>query len=461
MNDPARPTAPEPSSLYAAHQKIYPREVAGRFDRLRRLAVWGLLGLFYLLPWISWGGRQSVLFDLPARKFYVFGLVFWPQDFFYLTWLLVIAGLALFFFTALAGRLWCGYACPQTVWTEVFLRVEYWFEGDRNRRMRLDRGPWTREKLLRKGGKHLVWVLLALWTGFTFVGFFTPVRELGPMVLTLSTGPWETFWILFYGAATWGNAGFLREQVCLYMCPYARFQSAMFDRDTLIIAYDPGRGEPRGSRPRRADPRAAGLGDCIDCRACVQACPTGIDIREGLQYECIACAACVDACDAVMDRMSYPRGLIRYTSQQALEGQGTHVIRLRMLVYGALLGLLVAGFLVSLALRTPVGLDLMRDRNALYRTLPDGSIENVYLLRIVNKDTRAHTYRLSAEGLPGIVIETDAAEHRVGSGEVYSVAARVRVPATTARGSQPIRVQAQAVDDPRLTAVHEARFLAP
>jgi len=461
VSGPAGPVAAEPTSLYAAQQKIYPREVDGRFDRLRRLAVWLLLGLFYLLPWLPWAGRQSVLFDLPARKFYVFGLVFWPQDFFYLTWLLVIAGVSLFFCTALAGRLWCGYACPQTVWTEVFLRVEYWFEGDRHRRIRLDRGPWTRGKILRKAGKHTAWIVLALWTGLTFVGFFTPIRQLGAEVLALATGPWESFWILFYGAATWGNAGFLREQVCVYMCPYARFQSAMFDRDTLIIAYDPARGEPRGSRARRADPRAAGLGDCIDCRACVQACPTGIDIRNGLQYECIACAACVDACDSVMDRMGYARGLIRYTSQQALEGRGTHVIRPRMLVYGALLGLLIAGFFVSLALRTPVGLDLMRDRNALYRTLPGGRIENVYLVRIVNKDTRRHRYVLQAAGLPGIVLDTDAREHVVGPGDVYSVAARVRVPAAAAHGSQLIRVQVRAVDEPRFAVEREARFLGP
>jgi cytochrome c oxidase accessory protein FixG len=461
VNSPADQKTPEPTSLYEAHKKIYPREVDGRFDRLRRIAVWALLGIFYLLPWIPWDGRQSVLFDLPARKFYVFGVVFWPQDFFYLTWLLIIAGLSLFFFTALAGRLWCGYACPQTVWTEVFLRVERWFEGDRNRRIKLDRGPWTAEKAWRKGGKHAAWVLLALWTGFTFVGFFTPIQELAGKILTLSTGPWETFWVLFYSLATWGNAGFLREQVCKYMCPYARFQSAMFDRDTLIIAYDTGRGEPRGPRARSADPRAAGLGDCVDCKACVQVCPTGIDIRNGLQYECIACAACIDACDDVMEKMSYPKGLIRYTSQKALEGRESHVVRPRMIVYGTLLGLLIIGFFVSISLRTPVGLDVMRDRNALYRPLADGGIENVYLLRILNKDTRPHRYVLSASGLPGIAIDTDAPEHLVGPGEVYSLAARVRVPAGTVAGSQQIRVEVAAVDDPSLAAGRDTRFLAP
>ena len=459
MNAPAAQDAP--TSFYEAHKKIYPREIDGRFQRLRNLAVWVLLGLYYLLPWIPWDGRQSVLFDLPARKFYVFGLVFWPQDFFYLTWLLIILGLSLFFFTALAGRLWCGYACPQTVWTDVFMSIERRIEGDRNRRLKLDRGPWTGEKILRKGSKHVAWLLLALWTGFTFVGFFTPIQELATKVIGLSLGPWETFWVLFYSLATWGNAGFMREQVCKYMCPYARFQSAMFDRDTLIIAYDTGRGEPRGARARTADYRARGLGECIDCKACVQVCPTGIDIREGLQYECIACAACIDACDAVMDKMSYPRGLVRYTSQKGLEGGGSHVVRPRMIVYGGLLAALVVGFFVSISLRTPVGLDVMRDRNALYRKLPDGAIENVYLLRILNKDTAPHRYVLAAAGLPGIEIDTGLAEHRVGPGEVYSVAARVRVPAATAGGSHEIAIEVASSDAPGLKASRVARFLGP
>ncbi|HSF79275.1 MAG TPA: cytochrome c oxidase accessory protein CcoG [Steroidobacteraceae bacterium] len=459
MNAPAAQDAP--TSFYEAHKKIYPREIGGRFQRLRNLAVWVLLGLYYLLPWIPWDGRQSVLFDLPARKFYVFGLVFWPQDFFYLTWLLIILGLSLFFFTALAGRLWCGYACPQTVWTDVFMSIERRIEGDRNRRLKLDRGPWTGEKILRKGSKHVAWLLLALWTGFTFVGFFTPIQELATKVIGLSMGPWETFWVLFYSLATWGNAGFMREQVCKYMCPYARFQSAMFDRDTLIIAYDTGRGEPRGARARTADYRARGLGECIDCKACVQVCPTGIDIREGLQYECIACAACIDACDAVMDKMSYPRGLVRYTSQKGLEGGGSHMVRPRMIVYGGLLAALVVGFFVSISLRTPVGLDVMRDRNALYRKLPDGAIENVYLLRILNKDTAPHRYVLAAAGLPGIEIDTGLAEHRVGPGEVYSVAARVRVPAATAGGSHEIAIEVASSDAPGLKASRVARFLGP
>ncbi|MDX1606614.1 MAG: 4Fe-4S binding protein, partial [Candidatus Competibacterales bacterium] len=222
--------------LYQKRQKIYPREVHGLFARLRVAAVFLLLGLYYVMPWITWNGRQAVLFDLPARQFHLFGITFWPQDFFYLAALLAIAALSLFLFTALAGRLWCGYACPQTVWTETFMWIERMVEGDRPQQMKLDRSPWTARKFALKGGKHAIWILYALWTGFTFVGYFTPIRELAFKVAAFDTGPWETFWILFYSFATYGNAGWLREQVCLYMCPYARFQSAMFDKDTMIIS---------------------------------------------------------------------------------------------------------------------------------------------------------------------------------------------------------------------------------
>jgi len=274
------------------------------------------LGAFYGLAWVPWGNRQILLFDLPARRFHILWMTFYPQDFIYLALLLVMAAVSLLFFTALGGRLWCGYTCPQTLWTELFLWVERMTEGDRAKRIKLDKSPWNRDKLLRRGGKQVLWVGLALWTGFTFVGYFTPIRTLGSELLHLNLGSWETFWILFYGFATYGNAGFLREQVCLYMCPYARFQGAMFDRDTLIITYDQARGEPRGGRPRGIDPRSKGLGDCIDCTLCVQVCPTGIDIRDGLQYACIACGSCVDACDSVMDKMGYPRGLVRYTTEK-------------------------------------------------------------------------------------------------------------------------------------------------
>jgi cytochrome c oxidase accessory protein FixG len=453
----------QPDSYYEAHRKIYPREVAGRFQQLRVLAAWVLLGLFYLVPWLDWDGRQAVLFDLPERRFYVFGLVFWPQDFFYLTWLLIILGLSLFFFTALAGRLWCGYACPQTVWTEVFLWVERRFEGDRNRRIKLDAAPWHLDKLWRKAGKHLSWLLLAAWTGFTFVGFFVPVEALAMKLWTFTAGGWETFWVLFYGFATWGNAGFMREQVCKYMCPYARFQSAMFDHDTLVIAYDTRRGEPRGNRPRQADHRAAGLGDCIDCKACVQACPTGIDIRDGLQYECIACAACVDACDAVMDRMGYQKGLVRYTSERGLEGAAARILRPRVIVYACLLGLLTAGLATALLTRNPLGLEVLRDRNALYRTLSDGSIENVYTVRILNKDTEAHRMLIAAAGLPGLEMDdgTAGSGHSVAAGEARAVPVRVRLPAGAVHGSVAIEFTVTPADDPNRQVAHEARFLAP
>ena len=317
-------------SLYRKDPKVYPRDVKGTFASLRKLAMVALLGLYYLIPWINWAGHQAVLFDLPARKFYIFGLTFWPQDFIFLTMMLIIAGLSLFFVTAVAGRLWCGYACPQTVWTEAFLWIERLVEGDRNKRMKLDAAPWSGHKLLLKTLKQFLWIGFALWTGFTFVGFFTPIKELGAAVFTFQLGAWETFWLLFYSFATYGNAGILREQVCKYMCPYARFQSAMFDKDTLVIAYDEARGEPRGGRSKSVVPSEQGLGDCIGCTLCVQVCPTGIDIREGLQIECIACAACIDVCDQVMDKMDYKKGLISYTTEHRLSSEETHVFRPRI-----------------------------------------------------------------------------------------------------------------------------------
>jgi cytochrome c oxidase accessory protein FixG len=448
-------------ALYAAHQKIYPREAHGLFARLRVAAVLVLLGVFYLLPWLRWEGRQAVLFDLPARKFYIFGLIFWPQDFFFLSWLLIIAALSLFFFTTLAGRLWCGYACPQTVWTEAFVWMERLAEGNRAQQIRLDRGLWTANKIARKTAKQAMWLGFSAWTGFTFVGYFTPIATLAHELVTLALGPWELFWCVFYGFATYGNAGYLREQVCKYMCPYARFQSAMFDRDTLIISYDPARGEPRGARQRGTDRRVRGLGDCIDCMLCVQVCPTGIDIRQGLQYECIACAACIDACDAVMDRMSYPRGLIRYATQSSMESGSAHILRPRMLVYGSLLVALVIGFGVAVAMRNPVDIDVLRDRNVLYRTLDDGTIENVYTVRLINKDEREHRFRLSASGLPGLQLDTDRAEALVGASTTQAVPIRLRLAGAAPRGSSVVRIHATAIDDRRLMAESTARFISP
>jgi len=447
-------------SLYRKEPKIYPRQVTGRFARLRVVAVWVLLGLFYLLPWIRIAGKQSVLFDLPARKFYILGMTFWPQDFVYLALLLITAGLSLFFFTALAGRLWCGFACPQTVWTEVFIWIERWVEGDRQKRMKLDAAPWNAEKILRKSAKQFLWIVFAAWTGFTFVGFFTPIRELGANVLSLSLGPWETFWTIFYAFATYGNAGYLREQVCKYMCPYARFQSAMFDKDTLIISYDSERGEPRGGRRKSLDPQEAGLGDCINCTLCVQVCPTGIDIRDGLQYECIACAACIDVCDQVMDKMEYPRGLVRYTTEHSLKHKTGHVIRPRIIVYGLLLLVIISGTLWSMTHRVPLRADLIRDRNALYRELPGDVVENVYTLKITNMDNAPHRYDM-------LVLNNDSVDMdlsrplELGPEEVAGISVRLRLPKSAGQGVQHLDIQLQASDDPSIRKVIKAKAMMP
>ncbi len=449
-------------SLYAKREKIYPREVHGLFAMWRTIGVVALLGIYYGLPWFRWEGRQAVLLDLPARKFYIFGLTFWPQDFFYFAVLLIIAALSLFFFTALAGRLWCGYACPQSVWTDVFLRIERWIEGDRLRQMTLDTAPWSARKILVKGAKHTVWVLFAAYTGFTFVGYFTPITGLTEKITAFALGPWETFWIIFYSLATYGNAGWLREQVCIYMCPYARFQGAMFDNDTLIISYDPARGELRGSRRKSDDYKAKGLGECIDCTMCVQVCPTGIDIRGGLQYECIACAACVDVCNQVMEKMDYPKGLIRYTTENAVQGNPSHLLRPRVLVYTVvLLGLFsLMGF--GLSQRVPLELHAQRDRNTLYRETLDGLLENVYTLQIVNMDQKAHEYELSVSGINDMQLHKNRETITVPGGEVMEFPVWLRAdPQGLRRRSTAITFEVRATDDATLIAREEARFLGP
>ncbi|MBT8422809.1 MAG: cytochrome c oxidase accessory protein CcoG [Gammaproteobacteria bacterium] len=449
-------------SLYESAAKIHAREVDGLFDRLRHYSTVILLGVYYLTPWLMWDDRQAILFDLPARRFYIFGLTFWPQDFFYMAWLLIIAGVALFFFTALAGRLWCGYACPQTVWTNAYVWMERITEGNRSRRVKLDKAPWNREKVLRKGAKQFLWITFSLWTGFTFVGYFTPILELAREVVTLTTGPWETFWVLFYSFATYGNAGIMREQVCKYMCPYARFQSAMFDDDTLVVSYDTARGEPRGSRRRSEAREERGLGDCIDCTLCVQVCPTGIDIREGLQYECIACAACVDACDGVMDKMGYARGLVRYTTENALEGGKSRVLRPRTVIYGTLLLILIVGLAGALLNRAELRLDVLRDRNALYRELASGQVENVYSLKLTNKTKTDFDVVLTVTGLPGLSVDNETSRFAAPAGELTTIAARVQVePSQSRGGGHAITFTATAADNPEISVESTSRFFLP
>ena len=459
-----KPPAPPPDAndaLYEKRQKIYPREVHGLFATARVTAATVLLGIFYLLPWVQWGGRQAVLFDLPARKFYLFGLTLWPQDFLYLTFLLMLAAYSLFFFTALAGRLWCGYACPQTVWTEAFLWIERLVEGSRLQQIKLDQSPMSLRKLRLKATKHFIWIAFSLVTGFMFVSYFTPARELVTRMVDFDLGPWESFWLFFYGFATYGNAGFMREQVCKYMCPYARFQSAMFDKDTLIISYDAKRGEPRGARRFNVDPKAVGLGSCVNCTMCVQVCPTGIDIRDGLQYECIGCSACIDVCDDVMDKMNYPRGLIRYTTQHEIDGGKTHMFRPRIVIYGVILVALCCLFAWRLSQRLPIGLDVMHDRNQLYRETA-GKIENVYLLKVINKDDRPHRYLLSVSGIDGIGLAEESAPIEAASGAIVNFPVAVRASESALLSSStPVQFSITAEDDPAHTVNAEAKFLGP
>jgi len=460
-------------SLYVSEAKIQPRSVSGWFATWRWLLVWFTQLLFYGLPWLSWNGRQAVLLDLAARRFYIFGMVLHPQDVIYLAMLLILSAFALFLFTTVAGRLWCGYACPQTVYTEIFMWIERKIEGDRLARVRLDAAPLTLDKFVIKALKHTAWFAIALWTGYTFVGYFTPIRDVGVRAITWQLGPWESFWILFYGIATYGNAGWLREQVCKYMCPYARFQSVMFDKDTLVITYDRARGEPRGGRSKSVDPRAQGLGDCVDCNICVQVCPTGIDIRKGLQYDCIGCAACIDGCDQVMDRMGYPKGLIRYTTENALAHGMTpramwkRVFRLRTLLYGAGLLVITGVAASSLALRNPLKVDVIRDRGALARETTPGQIENVYRLQLMNTEERPRSYTVSANGLPGLALVGVEQPIEIKAESTKLFALRLQVPLEPAGAVAPtggphkIELTVQAVDDDKVVRHEQTTFIIP
>ncbi|HQU49298.1 MAG TPA: cytochrome c oxidase accessory protein CcoG [Casimicrobiaceae bacterium] len=462
------PAAPDEVALYEIRRKVYPRAVHGWFAGWRWAMVWATQIVFYGLPWLMWNGRQAVLFDLGARKFTIFGLIFWPQDVIYLAVLLILSAFALFLFTAVAGRLWCGYACPQTVYTEIFLWVERKIEGDRVARMRLDGQPLSLDKAVKKTLKHTAWIVIALWTGYTFVGYFTPIRDLALRVVTFELGPWETFWILFYAFATYGNAGWMREQVCTYMCPYARFQGVMFDRDTMIIAYGPGRGEPRGARSRKVDPREKGLVDCVDCEICVQVCPTGIDIRNGLQMECIGCAACIDGCDQVMDRMGYPKGLIRYASENSLAGgygareMWRRVFRPRTLVYSALFIAITAAALGSLALRNPLKVDVLRDRGALAREASPGVIENVYRLHIMNTTETPQRFEIRARGVPGLEVVGVEQPVAVEASGVRNVPLRLRAAADAAEpGTHKIEIEVASVDVAGLKRDERSTFILP
>jgi cytochrome c oxidase accessory protein FixG len=455
--------------LYAKRAEIYPRQrigdSLGRFQAWRWLLVWVTQIVFYGLPWLQWNDRQALLFDLASRKFYLFGLVLWPQDIIYLTAILIISALSLFLFTAVGGRLWCGYACPQTVYTEIFMWIEKVIEGDRTQRMRLDKGPMSARKFALKAGKHGAWVAVALWTGFTFVGYFTPIRPLFLEFVTFSVTGWSLFWILFYGFATYGNAGWLREQVCKYMCPYARFQSAMFDPDTLVVTYDGERGEPRGAGSRKSGRAERGLGDCLDCNLCVQVCPTGIDIREGLQYECIGCAACIDACNHVMEKADLPKGLIRYSTQHAMKdhfasaGIWRHVFRPRVFVYAGILGAVTIALVVAVALRNPLKVDVIRDRGALAREVDDGRIENTYRLQVMNTSEQAQRFTITAAGLDGLEVASDPRFEMQGA-TTQSVLVRLRAaPEVLKPGSNRITINVAAVDEPSMKVNEKTVFL--
>ncbi|MBD3648954.1 MAG: cytochrome c oxidase accessory protein CcoG [Pseudomonadales bacterium] len=447
-------------NLYEKREKIYTRKMEGFWQNVRLYTGWPLLIGFFLCPWLTVNGHQAILFDLPERKFHIFWLTFWPQDFGLLAWALMIAAFLLFFFTTLLGRVWCGYTCPQTVWTAIFMWAEQLAEGERHQRINLDKQGWNLNKVVRRTLKHCMWLGFAALTGITFVGYFYGIRELVVDAATLELPLVAAFWCAFFTATTYINAGWMREQVCIYMCPYARFQSTMFDEDTLIVSYDPARGEPRGPRKRSANPAELGIGDCIDCTLCVQVCPTGIDIRDGLQYECINCAHCIDACDSIMDKMGYKRGLISYTTENKLKGKPWSWRRPKLLGYGIAALILISAFSYTLWSRMPLELDVIRGRGQLFQEVAGGRVQNTYMVKILNMDTRDHRFDLHVEGLPAPEL-MPAGPYDVEAGEVGEISVNVTVnPDRLERANVPIEFAVES-NDGTLRAVSDSRFIGP
>lgn len=446
---------------YDKHVKIRPRPVKGRFQTLRKTAVLVLLGLFQLTPFLQWHGRQAIWFDLAHRRFYIFDLNIWPQDFILLTFILLGLALVLFFFTALLGRVWCGYACPQTVYTEVFLWIEQKIEGNRSEQLKLTRSPWNAYKISKRVGKYSAWLGFCLLTGMAFVGYFYPIRTLIPEFFTGKLPLAGYFWILLYGGFCYMQAGIVREKFCKFMCPYARFQGAMFDKDTMIIAYDEKRGEPRRRLKKKDREHPEDLGFCVDCTMCVQVCPTGIDIREGLQLECIACAACIDACDNMMDQINAPRGLIRYTSTQSLEGAKTRFLRPKTFAYGVVLCVAMVLFVFAVVHKSNVDISVLRDRNVLARAMADGIIQNIYTVQVMNKTERPREFKLSVSGIDGAKIDGRTV-FTIEPAQVYDETVRVNVPAATLTApSQPITFSVVPNDGQNDGATTESKFLRP
>ncbi len=404
----------------SANGTIYVRQQFGYFQQLRRYIGGILMLAFIVTPWLSINGQQAILLDLDLLQFHVFGMTLFPQDFTLIAGLFMVAAFLLFFITSWLGRIWCGFLCPQTVWMFSYVWVEEKIEGNRNQRKKLDQQAWTIKKATKKLTKHAVWLTIAFFTATSFLAYFAPVREL---YTQMTAGKWSgsvSFWVGLFTVCTYGNAGWLREKMCHHMCPYARFQSVMFDSDTLVVAYDEQRGEGRGARKRKYDHQALGLGDCVDCNLCVDVCPVGIDIRDGLQYECIDCGACVDACNQTMKKFKYPQGLISYTSESQLAGEKPNILRPKILGYGLVALLVVSAMIVSVIQTVPIELSVLRDRQALYRINDQDQIENSYQLKILNKSTETQEYRIEIDGMKGIV---SSIEHAISltPGELSSV----------------------------------------
>jgi len=454
------PIHPKKVKAKSSDNLIHTRSFTGLFRTLR-VGGAGLLFLaFFGTVWLNWGGRQAVLWDLAESKFHIFGATFWPQDFILLSALLIICAFGLFAITVFAGRVWCGYTCPQSSFTWLFMWCEKVTEGERNQRIKLQAAPWSLKKLARRSAKHTMWLGISVLTGLTFVGYFTPIRPLAAELLTWQMGGVSLFWVLFFTGATYLNAGWLREAVCMHMCPYARFQSVMFDKDTLTISYDATRGEQRGPRKRDVQPAEVGLGDCIDCQLCVQVCPTGIDIRDGLQMECIGCAACIDACDSIMDKMGYARGLVSYTSEHQLQGGKTHLLRPRLIGYSAVLLVMIAALVVALIERPMVSLDVTKDRG-MFRENSQGLIENIYSLKVINKTQQRQDYRLELVDAEGFQLQGKT-QVSLAPGEIVDVPVSVALLADTpASSSQTIRFKVTDVDEPWIYTAADSRFVAP